>query len=231
MGPGLQLQYWSPWIFGKLASYIGVPLIADQPTTGLERLGFARVMVEVPINKELPKLVPIKSPSGNTMVPVFYEWTPTQCENCKGWGHHADQCKGRKNEQGEWVNRAPKRRQAKGETTKATSVNPPKVATVAAKPPKPAPKATTVAAPKVAAATQHPPSPLVLEEPKTTPLVGETTEVPRDVEVLQAAPVTNSGTTAGQVSEAIPLVTAVHTFAVEPGERLDHNSDTPVSNG
>lgn len=99
--PGLQLQYRSPWIFGKLASYIGVPLIADQPTTGLERLGFARVMVEVKINKELPKLVPIKSPSGNTMVPVFYEWTPTQCENCKGWGHHADQCKGRKNEQGE----------------------------------------------------------------------------------------------------------------------------------
>lgn len=88
-----------------------------------------------------------------------------------------------------------------------------------------------MAAPKVAAATQHPPKPLVLEEPKTTPLVGETTEVPRDVEVLQAAPVTNSGTTAGQVSEAIKIVTAAHTFAVEPGERLDHNSDTQVSNG
>lgn len=83
----LELEFWSTKILSKLASYIGTPMQSDLLIVTQGRLGFARVLVEVKVNAELPESVPFKTSRGNSSLPVTYEWYPAQYPNCSRWGH------------------------------------------------------------------------------------------------------------------------------------------------
>lgn len=57
------------------------------------RLGFARVLVEVQVNGDLPDVVPLNSSRyGKCSIPVTYEWCPTQCSKFSRWGHQEYLC-------------------------------------------------------------------------------------------------------------------------------------------
>lgn len=88
----LELQYWSTKILSKMASYIGIPLQADLLTVVQGRLGFARVLIEIGVNAELPDTVPMITEFGNHSIPVVYEWYPAQCSKCTKWGHKEYLC-------------------------------------------------------------------------------------------------------------------------------------------
>ncbi|KAG5588097.1 hypothetical protein H5410_048531 [Solanum commersonii] len=51
---GLDIKYWGKNALTKLAGMIGNPLKADRATTQKERLTYARVLIEVPLNKVYP---------------------------------------------------------------------------------------------------------------------------------------------------------------------------------
>ncbi|XP_057251794.1 uncharacterized protein LOC125498534 [Beta vulgaris subsp. vulgaris] len=66
----------------------------DQATKEKEKLSFARVMVEVGINDELPDSIAFCNEHGNRMEQkVEYEWRPIQCTQCKGFGHELEACR------------------------------------------------------------------------------------------------------------------------------------------
>lgn len=89
----MEMEFWSTKILSKLASYIGVPQQSDLLTVTQGRLGFARVLVEVEVNGDLPESVPLISTRyGNSLIPVTYEWYPVQCPNYSRWGHRVNDC-------------------------------------------------------------------------------------------------------------------------------------------
>ncbi|XP_028074365.1 uncharacterized protein LOC114276754 [Camellia sinensis] len=49
------LELWSEEGLGYIASILGTPLYLDEPTFKRSRLTFARICIEVPANKEIPK--------------------------------------------------------------------------------------------------------------------------------------------------------------------------------
>lgn len=69
----LQMHYWSSENLGKIASFVGRPIVTDQLTTNCLSLGFARVLVEVKLNAELPGKVPVETKWGPSYVCVKYE--------------------------------------------------------------------------------------------------------------------------------------------------------------
>ena len=54
---GLDIKYWGKNALTKIAGLIGHPLKADRATTRKDRLTFARELIEMPLNKEYPKVI------------------------------------------------------------------------------------------------------------------------------------------------------------------------------
>ena len=54
---GLDIKYWGKNALTKIAGLMGHPLKADRATTRKDRLTFARVLIEMPLNKEYPKVI------------------------------------------------------------------------------------------------------------------------------------------------------------------------------
>ncbi|PWA62285.1 zinc knuckle CX2CX4HX4C [Artemisia annua] len=86
-----------------LASRIGRPMIMDNVTanmckSGVGKVGFARVLIEVSAKKELPELVEVvyrneaKEEILRKSVKVIYDWKPTQCNTRCVFGHTTDKC-------------------------------------------------------------------------------------------------------------------------------------------
>ncbi|XP_074298202.1 uncharacterized protein LOC141629027 [Silene latifolia] len=96
--PDLDPFLWTETILSKMASKIGKPLFDDYPTTMKTRLSFARVLVEVDIAAELPKIVVIKTPFQDYSVQrIHYEWLPYHCKSCGKLGHEERTCKFNRN--------------------------------------------------------------------------------------------------------------------------------------
>ncbi|XP_021759133.1 uncharacterized protein LOC110724042 [Chenopodium quinoa] len=77
----------------KLASLIAKPIKTDKATATKERLEYARIMVEVKFNVELPECIEFLDEFGNTLKQeVKYEWKPRVCRVCGGIGHDDTQC-------------------------------------------------------------------------------------------------------------------------------------------
>ncbi|KAK9756226.1 hypothetical protein RND81_01G082400 [Saponaria officinalis] len=96
--PGLDPLFWSSSVLSKISSKLGTPLYADRVTSTKERLGFARVMVEVDVSKPLLHHVILNTPfSGGVIQPVEYEWIPYYCHTCKKLRHESSRCKLNKN--------------------------------------------------------------------------------------------------------------------------------------
>ncbi|XP_075099405.1 uncharacterized protein LOC107783472 [Nicotiana tabacum] len=67
---------------------------ADTTTTRKEKLMYARVMVEVPLNKAYLDSVMFENELGQIIEQeIEYEWKPTMCQQCKLFGHTDQQCR------------------------------------------------------------------------------------------------------------------------------------------
>ncbi|KAH0662372.1 hypothetical protein KY284_027303 [Solanum tuberosum] len=73
---------------------IGNPLKVDRATTQKERLTYARVLIEVPLNKEYPTEIMFENEVGRIINQrVEYEWKPVLCGKCKNFGHDISNCR------------------------------------------------------------------------------------------------------------------------------------------
>ncbi|XP_074318667.1 uncharacterized protein LOC141655486 [Silene latifolia] len=77
----------------KIASKLGKPLYADPVTTHKERLGFARILVELDVFKPIPEELLLHSPFGGSFLQrIVVEWMPYFCQHCKKLGHEKGNC-------------------------------------------------------------------------------------------------------------------------------------------
>ncbi|KAL0289340.1 UNVERIFIED_CONTAM: hypothetical protein Sangu_2620100 [Sesamum angustifolium] len=81
--PSLPLECWHPNALGKIGSRLGTPIAMDSLTMRMERVSYARILVEVDASKALVDHVEFKLPNGVTRrQPVVYEYTPKFCTDC-----------------------------------------------------------------------------------------------------------------------------------------------------
>lgn len=67
---------------------LGVPLFDDECTFKVQRISYARVLIEIDVTKVLPKSVMIEGFGGNVFEQeTVYEWVPPFCERCCKVGH------------------------------------------------------------------------------------------------------------------------------------------------
>ncbi|KAL2238097.1 UNVERIFIED_CONTAM: hypothetical protein Sindi_1001400 [Sesamum indicum] len=93
--PSLPLECWHPNALGKIGSRIGNPIIMDSLTMKMERISYARIMVEVDASKKLIDEVEFVMPNGITRKQsVVYEFTPKFCTACNRFGHLQETCQG-----------------------------------------------------------------------------------------------------------------------------------------
>ena len=65
----------------------------DKLTTYKERVSFARCLVEIDMEKDLPQAVKLKLPTGEVIEqPLFYENLPRFCKHCAKMSHSAEGC-------------------------------------------------------------------------------------------------------------------------------------------
>ncbi|KAL9225038.1 hypothetical protein vseg_001010 [Gypsophila vaccaria] len=89
----LPLKFWGKSL-PKITGIIGKYIKSDIATTDKTKVGYARVMVELKMNQNMPDKVSFKDENGELVqVEVEYEWKPVTCNNCKGLGHLTDQCR------------------------------------------------------------------------------------------------------------------------------------------
>lgn len=67
----------------RISSGMGVPLYADECTTKVNTISFARVLVGMDVARELPKNLKVEDPSGRVFEQVVqYEWVLAYCTQC-----------------------------------------------------------------------------------------------------------------------------------------------------
>ncbi|GLT27313.1 hypothetical protein SLA2020_023200 [Shorea laevis] len=91
--PDLHLSLWKPESLSKIASYLGVPIATDALTAKRQRVSFARMLVEVEVMEQLPRVVPVVGPKGIFQQPVVFEWAPVRCGKCNNLGHEDMNCR------------------------------------------------------------------------------------------------------------------------------------------
>ncbi|XP_074263471.1 uncharacterized protein LOC141586209 [Silene latifolia] len=73
---------------------MGTYVRSDDATNEKTRLGFARVMIDVPFGKPIPETVKFLDEDGNVVsLRVEFEWKPIVCAKCKGIGHSSNSCR------------------------------------------------------------------------------------------------------------------------------------------
>ncbi|GJT68150.1 ATPase, F1/V1/A1 complex, alpha/beta subunit [Tanacetum coccineum] len=102
------MEAWSVKGISALASSIGKPVIMDEVTTkmcvtGVGRLGFARILVEIDAEKGIKDKIEVLYKSKNVsegtkkIVNVEYSWIPCICSHCKVFGHTDRLCRYQRN--------------------------------------------------------------------------------------------------------------------------------------
>ncbi|KAL0415831.1 UNVERIFIED_CONTAM: hypothetical protein Slati_3415000 [Sesamum latifolium] len=93
--PSLPLECWHPNALGKIGLRLGTPIVMDSLTMTMERVSYARILVEVNTSKKLVDEVEFILPNGVTRKQrVVYEFTPKFCSECHRFGHLNDSCQG-----------------------------------------------------------------------------------------------------------------------------------------
>ncbi|GKD28911.1 RNA-directed DNA polymerase, eukaryota, reverse transcriptase zinc-binding domain protein [Tanacetum coccineum] len=98
------MKAWNVKGINALASSIGKPVIMDEVTTklcvtGVGRIGFARVLVEIDVEKGIKDKVEIMYKSKNVaegtkkILNIEYSYIPCICSHCKVFGHIDIYCK------------------------------------------------------------------------------------------------------------------------------------------
>jgi hypothetical protein len=89
----LPIEFWNATCLSYVASGVGKPLCADSVTEEQQRLGFARVLVEVDMNSNFPKELEVVGVDGSrVVVGIEYPWLPVKCKKCKTFGHPSHAC-------------------------------------------------------------------------------------------------------------------------------------------
>jgi len=90
----LDLRYRSLTALSKLASILGIPIMADKNTGEKNVVPYASVLIEKPILEKLPKHIHFEDETVIIQTQdIFLEWHPIQCAKCKNYDHEADNCK------------------------------------------------------------------------------------------------------------------------------------------
>ncbi|XP_062080321.1 uncharacterized protein LOC133785077 [Humulus lupulus] len=98
----LGLQYWGSKCLSALVSTIGKPTMVDKFTRERSRVQFARILVEVKITDNPPRIIHYWNEQGQLAEQwVDYEWLPVKCKMCDGYGHAMAEC--RKEMKTQWV--------------------------------------------------------------------------------------------------------------------------------
>lgn len=98
--PGLDFKYWSPKGLSKIGSLIGKTIMVDKNTEMKIGLNFARLLVEVEMDGQLPDTIFFRNERGFVVVQkVLYDWKPTLCKFCCKYGHSAANCRKKKTPQ------------------------------------------------------------------------------------------------------------------------------------
>ncbi|KAG5632415.1 hypothetical protein H5410_004132 [Solanum commersonii] len=108
--PNLPLSCWSMDSLSRISSGLGEPLYADECTTKVDKISFARVLVEMDEARELPRKLKVEDPT------VQYEWVPDYYAKCMQVGH---KCNGK---EGVKVQRKVTKWQPKVDTNKTKEV-------------------------------------------------------------------------------------------------------------
>ncbi|KAK4391600.1 hypothetical protein Sango_1937800 [Sesamum angolense] len=91
--PSLPLECWHPNALGKIGSRLGTPIPMDSLTMKMERVSYARILVEVDASKKLVDHVEFILPNGLIRKqPIVYEYTPKFCSTCNRIGHLKESC-------------------------------------------------------------------------------------------------------------------------------------------
>ncbi|XP_060182423.1 uncharacterized protein LOC132612099 [Lycium barbarum] len=118
----------------KIASVVSRPLYTDRVTADMERIAYARVLVETNVSQPLIDSIDIVTLSGSIHKQyIEYDWKPRYCTSCLKFGHWVDECRNKIEEpqQHEEFQEAPRRgrrnrRPARqGLTVKESEIDPP----------------------------------------------------------------------------------------------------------
>ncbi|KAK4389433.1 hypothetical protein Sango_2280300 [Sesamum angolense] len=91
--PSLPLECWHPNALGKIGSRLGTPNAMDSLTMKMERISYARILVEVDASKKLVDHVEFILPNGVVRKQsIIYEFTPKFCSTCHRFGHLKESC-------------------------------------------------------------------------------------------------------------------------------------------
>lgn len=67
---------------------LGKPIKRDYAISCIDKLQYARVMVDVPLSRKLLEMISFKNENGElTRFSLHYEWGPTVCGKCTIIGH------------------------------------------------------------------------------------------------------------------------------------------------
>ncbi|KAH0761419.1 hypothetical protein KY290_017492 [Solanum tuberosum] len=80
----------------------------------MERISYARVLVEVDVSLPLIEYVEIALPDGTYMQRIDYEWPPKFCHHYLKFRHIEDQCRAKQEQHEDEFHQAPRRRQNRG---------------------------------------------------------------------------------------------------------------------
>ncbi|KAL0381456.1 UNVERIFIED_CONTAM: hypothetical protein Sangu_0209900 [Sesamum angustifolium] len=82
-----------PTLSEKISSRLGMPVAMDSLTMKIDRVSYARILVEVDASKPLVDPVDFILPNGvMRSQPVVYEFTPKICKKCNRFGHLEGSC-------------------------------------------------------------------------------------------------------------------------------------------
>lgn len=92
------LVYWTKEGMECLSNEFGKFLHVDEASLNGDKLGFARVCVEISARKDIPLCMDVELPGGDIVeVKVEVPWKPSKCKNCNVFGHSFENCSQRRN--------------------------------------------------------------------------------------------------------------------------------------
>lgn len=84
----LPLHCWSRGSLSRIGSALGNLLFADECTTKVKRISYARMLIEMNVTQPLPKEIFVQIPSGKVFLQALaYDWMPAYCTECLMVGH------------------------------------------------------------------------------------------------------------------------------------------------
>ncbi|KAK4720322.1 hypothetical protein R3W88_018660 [Solanum pinnatisectum] len=86
--PYLPLNYWGVQSLCRIRSGLGIPIYIDECTTQVDKISYARLLIEMDITRTLPTEIKVEDPNGRSFKQVVkYEWVLSYCRTCLIIGH------------------------------------------------------------------------------------------------------------------------------------------------